>query len=363
MKSKLTHLLFLALTTMVAYGQKKDPRNRVFVFDYETKTWDYEDKSLAPVKRPYFRIPYKSQPVVKVTNLPAEMVVEIESNLIDIRPESGQSKETDQNSQVKALEKLKTQKQDSIKVMELKKRLYQSDTVMKLSGDEKIRSLISMDSFIDNLESEIVAIENQIEELHADNSTVYVQTSRMVDSDEVEYIVTFSDSSDTKNNHNTSLYARVFGGLKIDLSTGALFHTVVDKSFHYAPVGTDQSQIVKDRNKSKFRPIFPVVFTNIYWRQAGGISPGISLGLGIDDSGQSGYYLGPSLILGDRQRAIFSAGCALRPADDLKGKYKNGQVFDTADAPDVEDLVESSFKLGLYLSLSYNLTTKVERRK
>jgi len=364
MKNILTHLLLLLLSSTIAFSQKPevsevDSVNRVFVFDFKTKKWDYENEFFRKRKNPYFRIPYKSQPIIKVNDLPPNVVVEIESNLIDIRPESGQTGKDDGKAD---LTKEKIKMQDSLKTLQgAKFRLQRDTSTMKLS---KVRDLQDIDSKIRKLDSAISTIDYKIKNMPVQETrTIYVQTSRMVDSDEVEFIVTFNDSSDAKNNHKTSLYARVFGGLKIDLSTGALFHTVVDKSFHYAPVGNDQSQIAKDKNSSKVKPIFPVVFTNIYWRQAGWLCPGISLGLGIDDSGQSGYYFGPSLILGDRQRAIFSLGGALRPADDLKGKYENGQIFDTADAPDVSDLVESSFKLGLYLSLSYNLTSKVERRK
>lgn len=395
---------------------------RVLEFDYETKQWNYAE-NIRICKIPYFLIPYKSQPVVTVMNVPGDLQVKIESQQIDVTPQNeGKSQKTKDKED--SLKREITKKEVRIESLKEKTEMLQDDSVfMSLWEAEKQTQLAELDSTINQLEAEIKLnqknkvndletavkkkrvdeLREQRDRLQADTltrkqfesekrariseinfaimdleteidsvkqevarislkPTNYFQTVNMIDSDEVEFIVTINNK-DGELIHKSTAYGKVFGGLKIDLSTGALFHTVVDRSFHYAPVGTDQSQIVKDRNKSKIRPVFPVVFTNIYWRTARPACIGISLGLGIDDSGQSGYYFGPSLILGDRQRAIFSLGGALRPADDLKGKYRNGQVFGTADAPDVSDLVESSFKLGLYLSLSYNLTTKVERRK
>lgn len=188
----------------------------------------------------------------------------------------------------------------------------------------------------------------------------YAQTMKVVDSDEVEYTVTITDKDQIV--HITTAHAKVYGGLKIDLSTGVLFHNLFDESYNYVAAGNSQSSIAKDKKTGSVKPLFPVVLTHVYWRAKGMISPGFSLGFDIDDSGKAGYYLGPAMLLGDRQRAIISLGLALRPTNALKGKYVEGQLLDDSSKPEVSDLVESVNKAGFFLGITYNLTTKIEKR-
>ena len=173
-----------------------------------------------------------------------------------------------------------------------------------------------------------------------DRTTHYTQTMKVVDSDEVEYTVTITDEKD-KIIHITTAYAKVYGGLKIDLSTGVLFHNLIDESYNYVATGNSQSSIAKDKKTGSVKPLFPVVLTHVYWRTKGMINPGFSLGFGIDDSGKAGYYLGPAFLLGDRQRAVISLGLALRPTSTLKGKYAEGQLMDDSSKPEVSDTASS----------------------
>lgn len=189
----------------------------------------------------------------------------------------------------------------------------------------------------------------------------YVQTMAVVDSDEVSYKVTIKNSSDQEL-HTTTVFAKVYGKIKIDLSTGALFHNLQDESYFYSDAGSGQSSISKDGNKGHFKPLLPVVLTHFYWQGKGYSNFALSAGLGLDDSGKAGYYIGPGLILGDRQRIIVSAGWAFRPTDVLKDKYTVGQILNTSDLPENKDLVESIYKSGFFFSLTYNLTSKVEKR-
>lgn len=197
--------------------------------------------------------------------------------------------------------------------------------------------------------------------LTEDDGHKITQTMGMIDSDEVIYKVTVKNAVDTVL-HTTEVFAKVYGRLKIDLSTGVLFHTLQDESYFFSDAVNNQSSIIRDASKGKIRPLFPVVMTHIYKQSTGNLSPGFSLGLGIDDSGKAGFYLGGALIFGDRQRAILSAGWALRPADKLKGKYEVGQKISSEDLPETIDLVESNYRSGYFFSLTYNLTSNVSKR-
>lgn len=295
-------VFFFSYTLLHGQSKVKKSADVVLQFDFKSKQWDYGSKSLVdePKKeKPYFALTYKSQPVIKVTNLPdATTMVEIDDENYDVTPE-----------------------------VEIKEKQFQVD------GKKSY-----------------------------DTTYSFTQTMAMVDSDEVSYKVTVKNSADTIL-HTTEAFAKVYRKLKIDLSTGVLFHNLQDKSYFFSDAGNDQSSITKDDSKGKIRPLFPVVMTHMYWQSMGFVSGGASLGLGIDDSGKAGYYLAPSLIFGDRQRAILSFGGALRPTDVLKGKYEVGQTIPTGNLPEVTDLVESTYKLGWFVSITYNLTSKVEKRE
>lgn len=240
---------------------------------------------------------------------------------------------------------------------------YKSQPVIKVTSlpDTTTRVVIN-DQYFDVIPKlDTVDKKNKMGIVFTSKSYSFTQTMPMVDSDEIIYSVTINDSTGTPL-HTTEAFAKVYGKVKIDLSTGVLFHSLQDESYFFSDAGNNQSSISKDRSKGKIKPLFPVIMTNIYYQTKGLINPGVSLGLGLDDSGKAGYYVGGTLIFGDRQRAILSVGWALRPTDVLKGKYEEGQIISTANLPESADLVESTYKSGWFLSITYNLTSNVSKR-
>jgi hypothetical protein len=186
-------------------------------------------------------------------------------------------------------------------------------------------------------------------------------TSDVIETDEIEYQLEIKENDVTVE--TTTIFVKVVGGLKIDLSTGVVFHTLADESYHFDEAGTDEVSLSKDKQKGSFFPINPVILTHIHGRGKGFTTLGTTLGLGINDEGKVGYYLGGALLFGDRQRAILSAGLAFKPVDVLKGKYKNGQIFTADDIrPELEDVTESKFKTGFFFSFTYNLSSTVSGR-
>jgi hypothetical protein len=212
------------------------------------------------------------------------------------------------------------------------------------------------------LKSEIKTASEELERVERELKRSFDQTSEMVDSDEIQYTVTVRNKEGNID-HKSTAYCKVYGGMKIDVSSGVLFHNLPNESFRFEPNGSGSSTIVKNKNNDVLKPLFPVVFTHFYWRSKGFTSLGASVGLGIDDSGKAGYYGGPALLLGDRQRVVISLGCALRPTDVLKGQYSTGEVIPNTELPETSDLVESAYRAGFFFALTYNLTAKVERRK
>ncbi|MDR7132553.1 hypothetical protein J2X69_004926 [Algoriphagus sp. 4150] len=297
LKSLLFILLFFNLAVVFGQSKIKKSGDIVLEFDYKEKIWNYAPIPVTDKHKPYFLLRYKSQPVIKIKNLPTSSKVTIEEYFYDVTPEV----ENKDNSLDKS----------------------QSDGLI---------------------------------------ATPFIQTMAIVDSDEVSYKVTIKDDNDTTLHTTTTAFAKVYGRWKIDLSTGVLFHNLQNESYYFSDSGNEQSSILKDSNKGKIKPLFPAVLTHFYKQGKGFTNFGASVGFGIDDSGKIGYYAGPSLIVGDRQRVILSGGWAFRPTDVLKGKYKEGQLLNTSNLPEVAELVESEYKSGIFLSLTYNLTSKVEKR-
>lgn len=184
--------------------------------------------------------------------------------------------------------------------------------------------------------------------------------SNVIESDEMEYTVIIKDDKQHEVCKSTA-FVKVFRGLKIDVSTGVVFHTLADNSYHYTNDGSVFT-LTKDNRKGKLFPISPVVLTHAYFRSKGFVSWGGTLGFGINDSGKLGYYLGLASLIGDRQRIVLSAGAAFRPVSILKSQYDEGQVFADADKPDLADVTEDQFRTGFFFSVSYNLTSKVVRK-
>lgn len=308
--------IFLLFNLSMAFGQNRKDKESVDLqlkFDYENKSWSYELKNetkaaettevsannqttVSSKGKPYFLVRYKSQPVIKVSNLPPNTKVTIEEYFYAITPE--------------------VENMDAI------------DKSMAVASTKKAE---------------------------------FIQTMATVDSDEVSYKVIIKNSTDDIL-HTTTVFAKVYGRLKIDLSTGIIFHTLQDESYYFSDAGNEQSSIAKDSNKGEIKPFFPAVLTHFYWQGKGFTNFGASVGLGLDDSGKVGYYLGPAIIMGDRQRVILSGGWAHRPTDILKGKYKEGQLLNSSNLPETSDLVESEYKSGFFFSFTYNLTSKVEKR-
>jgi hypothetical protein len=189
-----------------------------------------------------------------------------------------------------------------------------------------------------------------------------VYLSNIVEADEVEYTLQIKDSRDSVIEKSV-VFVKVFGGLKIDISTGVVLHSLANESYHLNESAVDEFTLTKDNKKGNLFPISPVVLTHFHARPKGFATLGTTVGLGINDEGKVGYYLGGALLIGDRQRAIISTGIALRPVEVLKGKYQNGEVFDDNSKPEIDDLTESIFKTGFFFSFSYNLSSKVERKK
>ena len=92
---------------------------------------------------------------------------------------------------------------------------------------------------------------------------------------------------------------------------------------------------------------------------------GGSAGLGIDiNNGKiqmSNFFIGPTLVLGKYDRMMFTSGVALRNVGKLKNGYEINNTVIT-QSNDIDSVLSDNYKLGVFVSLTYNLTNSVRTK-
>lgn len=153
---------------------------------------------------------------------------------------------------------------------------------------------------------------------------------------------------------------RTYNGWRFDFSTGVFLNTgnadFQGAGFSYKKINDDSSTIRRtDAGKSILLSVGGLL--HLYYLQDGFIKPGISIGV----SSSSGFDIlnlhgGLSIILGDKQRFIISAGLTLRESKVLDREYQLNQPYKTALLPDTPPVTTIFPKAGGFFSLTYNIT-------
>ncbi len=158
--------------------------------------------------------------------------------------------------------------------------------------------------------------------------------------------------------------AIVFGGVKIDFSTGLVFNfgnkKFFDQNYYYDSVnrvGTttlaDSVSIKRSRNNNVSIPSLGV-FMHIYSRLNSHINFGGVIGTSLGTDQRAYYHLGASLLLGKSDRLIISGGVSLANGKTLDGKYSENQMIKRSLAPQSIP-TENGIRAGGFLSISWNL--------
>lgn len=148
------------------------------------------------------------------------------------------------------------------------------------------------------------------------------------------------------------LEIEVFGGLKINASVGISFAGFFNRPQDF---GVRDGRIFAD----DLDAFVPVITSFIHFhpqskRQVSlGGAFGLGIGLGGEGNGLQNYFLGPSLIVGKRQRIVFSTGLMTGKVNRLARAYQVGDAFDETDVP-----TKSIYELGYFLGVSFNFLGK-----
>lgn len=164
-----------------------------------------------------------------------------------------------------------------------------------------------------------------------------------------------------------------YGGLKIDFSTGIAFGLAGAKDRSYSLQQPDASSLVIRQN-SNYNQFFPSVaaFIHVYGRDyyRSSMLPALSFGISTNPAGleQTSFYSGGSLMFRNSilKRILLSGGLAAANVNYLKNTYQTDYTYTTSNFKNYtnlqalkdEDLIERKFRLGWFVSVSYNLSSK-----
>ena len=140
---------------------------------------------------------------------------------------------------------------------------------------------------------------------------------------------------------------KVVGRTKIDYSAGIFFTNLTDGNYSIQSVGGHDS-IVRgpaDNFNSSYGAL-----AHIYKTSTSKVIPALSFGVGSGSGGPT-FMLGPSLIVGDQQRFVFSFGIAARSVRRLNGVSEG--PFTGTDIP-----TTNVMRAGIFFGVTFNILQK-----
>jgi hypothetical protein len=147
-------------------------------------------------------------------------------------------------------------------------------------------------------------------------------------------------------------------GVKIDVSPTIMFESgIVPSDFYFEPE-PDQpgfARVVKNGNDQNALGIGALL--NVYKRSAANLKVGGSAGFGISQNVEPRFSVGPTLIIGRKERAIISAGAIFGQTTRPIARYQTNELIEVTD-----DLLQAGVPLekgnigvGYYIGVGFNL--------
>lgn len=193
-----------------------------------------------------------------------------------------------------------------------------------------------------------------------------------MEGDMVSYKVTvtptkINDLSPYRNPISWTVNIPAKGGWKADFSVGPSFSfgkNSKDDIFYLQKTETDSIFSLQQReNSNDMRPGLASMM-HFYQRSGTNASYGLMLGVGagfksLEDVNLS-YFLGGSIVLGKSRKIMISGGISyLKVARFKADEYEIGNLYHQTQI-NLADVTESAFKPSPFISVSYNLTNRVE---
>lgn len=171
-----------------------------------------------------------------------------------------------------------------------------------------------------------------------------------------------------KNPKNFDFDIPVKGGWKTDFSVGPTFSFgdgAKDEKYYYEPTDVEGQSLLKQRDNNNVVSPGIAAMMHFYKRSGKDFSWGGMLGVGagfqaLEDADVS-FYTGLSGVLGKSQKVMLNAGISFLKVERLKeGEYTVDKIYDPTVVP-INNVTEKVFKSSFFISISYNLTNRIER--
>lgn len=209
-----------------------------------------------------------------------------------------------------------------------------------------------------NLSIKLNAVEIYNRELQNDKTFEYVSDPIQGLGDYIEFDVVIKpkvafNEVFAKNQSRRFKYSEYLrGGLRYDFSVGTVFDFVnKDQNFE------NRNNILTRNSNNQYQPTLAGFF-HASFRSNSLASVGMTLGasLNITEFDINSLFVGPSLLLGKKEKFILTSGLSLRKTKQLKNGYAEGQTI--VAQSNIDDYLTSNFRLGFFVGVSYNLTKK-----
>ena len=210
-------------------------------------------------------------------------------------------------------------------------------------------------------------------ELKNENNFKVVSPPTQADGDLVNYEVTITPTQTNtlgpnRNPITFDFDVPVKGGLKVDFSVGPIFSFgkgAKDEKYYLEVSDTPDSIILRQRdNNNSINPGIGALM-HFYKRSGTNTSFGGLFGVGagfqtIEDINLS-FYTGVSLVMGKNQKIMLNSGISFLNVERLKeSEFEIGKEYDSTDF-DLNNVTEKVFKPSFFLSLTFNISNRVER--
>jgi hypothetical protein len=245
----------------------------------------------------------------------------------------------------------------------------QKDRIEKSSGKiEKADELIDEEALLGLLND----VDFLLAELTNKNNFIAVAPPVQMDGDFVNYTVNITPTSTRAlAAHRSPMEFRfdvpTRGGLKVDFSVGPVVSFGKgSRDFRYyreADAASGKFKLKRLDNRNDISPSLAALM-HFYPRTGRNAAFGGLFGVGagfqaISDVTLS-LFTGVTYVLGKRQKIMLNGGLSYLRVDRLKtDQYAVGGTYDTANVG-LEDVTEKVFKASPFLSITYNLASRVE---
>jgi hypothetical protein len=155
----------------------------------------------------------------------------------------------------------------------------------------------------------------------------------------------------------------VKGGVRWDFSAGTVFDFGIKNQQYEVKEGLSTDSTPKptykivENNTSQYTPTIAGLLHTSF-RSNSMFAFGFSLGASIDltSLNLNSFFPGISLLIGKKEKTIFTIGPAFKKVKQIKSIYDTNTTYDTSIQ--VTDITSEQFKIGWFVGISYNLTSK-----